>query len=97
MPENYSGLTSKEAEKKFQEYGPNILPEKPPPSSPSIFFSQFRNPLVYILLAAGIVTFFLGDYSDTTIIFFVVFSGFSVWFVINNYKPTFIANFHTSG
>ena len=23
-----------------------------------------------------------------TIIFFVVFSGFSVWFVINNYKPT---------
>ena len=81
MPENYSGLTSKEAEKKFQEYGPNVLPEKPPPSSPSIFFSQFRNPLVYILLAAGIVTFFLGDYSDTTIIFFVVFVNSILGFI----------------
>ena len=81
MPENYSGLTSKEAEKKFQEYGPNVLPERPPPSSLSIFFSQFRNPLVYILLAAGIVTFFLGDYSDTAIIFFVVLVNSTLGFV----------------
>src|SRR3972149_6671229 len=81
MPENYSGLTSKEAEKKFQEYGPNVLPEKPPPSSLSIFFSQFRNPLVYILLAAGIVTFFLGDFSDTAIIFFVVLVNSTLGFI----------------
>src|SRR3989344_680577 len=72
MPENYSGLPSKEAEKRQKEYGKNLLPEKPPPPSLSIFFSQFRNPLVYVLLVAGIVTFFLGDYSDTLIIFFVV-------------------------
>ena len=72
MPENYSGLPSKEAEKRQKEYGKNVLPEKPPPPSLSIFFSQFRNPLVYVLLVAGIVTFFLGDYSDTLIIFFVV-------------------------
>src|SRR3989344_4683122 len=81
MPDNYSGLTSKEAEKKFQEYGPNVLPEKPPPSSLSIFFSQFRNPLVYVLLAAGIVTFFLGDYSDTAIIAFVVIVNSILGFV----------------
>src|SRR3989344_4571187 len=66
------GLTSEEAKVKLVKYGSNILPDKPPPSLLSIFFSQFKNPLVYILLAAGIVTLFLGDFSDSAIIFFVV-------------------------
>ena len=66
------GLTSDEASSRLKKYGPNVLPEKPPPSSFSIFFSQFKNPLVYVLVVAGAVTFFLQDYSDTAIIFFVV-------------------------
>src|SRR3989344_7463509 len=66
------GLTSSEAEKLLAKFGKNILPEKPPPTTLAIFISQFKSPLVYILLAAGIVTFFLGEFSDTAIITFVV-------------------------
>ncbi len=67
------GLTSTEAKRRLEKFGPNVLPEKPPPSDFSIFVAQLKNPLVYILLVAGLVTFFLRKYSDTTIIFFAVF------------------------
>lgn len=72
LPE-LKGLTSKEAIKQLQKYGPNILPEKPPPSGLLIFISQLKNPLVYVLVAAGVITFFLNHRSDTVIIFFAVF------------------------
>src|SRR3989344_8091826 len=72
MPIKGEGLTTNEAKKRLIKYGQNVLPEKPPPSNFSIFLSQFKNPLVYVLLSAGIVTLFLGDYSDTLIILFVV-------------------------
>src|SRR3990172_1211257 len=75
------GLTSNEARIRLEKFGPNILPEKAPPTSLSIFLSQFKNPLVYVLLAAGIVTFFLGDYSDTLIILFVVVVNSMLGFV----------------
>src|SRR4030067_2834472 len=67
-----NGLTKEEAEKRLREFGPNVLPEKPPPSDLKIIFSQLKNPLVYILFLAGTVTLFLRDLSDTVIIFFVV-------------------------
>lgn len=73
MPPELKGLTSKEATKRLQKYGPNILPEKPPPSALLIFISQLKNPLVYVLVAAGVITFFLNHRSDTAIIFFAVF------------------------
>ena len=66
------GLTSVEAGKRLGKFGRNVLPEKPPVSSLSLFLTQLKNPLVYVLLAAGIVTFFLRDFSDTAIIGFVV-------------------------
>src|SRR3989344_3255766 len=72
MRRDLNGLTSQEAKIRLAKYGPNVLPEEPPPTSLSIFFSQFKNPFVYILLAAGIVTFVLKDIPDTIIIFFVV-------------------------
>ncbi|MBU0572740.1 HAD-IC family P-type ATPase [Patescibacteria group bacterium] len=73
MPPEQKGLTSKEAAEQRQKHGPNILPEKPPPSDLIIFISQLKNPLVYVLVAAGVVTFFLNHRSDTAIIFFAVF------------------------
>lgn len=75
------GLTSIEANIKLKKYGANVLPEKPPPSSFTIFLSQFKNPLVYVLLSAGVVTFFLGDFSDTTFIFFVVLVNSTLGFI----------------
>lgn len=73
MPTDDKGLTSAEAKKRLEQYGPNALPEKPPPSNLVIFISQLRSPLVYILIVAAVVTFVLKEYSDTAIISFAVF------------------------
>ena len=81
MRDQLQGLSSLEAKKRLEKYGPNVLPEKPPPSSLTIYLSQLKNPLVYILLAAAIVTFFLGDFSDTAIIFFVVLVNSTLGFI----------------
>ncbi len=81
MVGNVKGLTSNEAKIRLEKYGKNILPEKRPVSSIGLFLSQLKNPLVYILLVAGITTIFLGDYSDTTIIFFVVLVNSVLGFV----------------
>jgi len=72
LPKN-KGLKSNEALKRLKEYGPNKLPEKPPPSNLYIFVAQLKNPLVYILIVAGLVTFLLNHVSDTIIIGFAVF------------------------
>jgi len=68
MPYKDDGLTSKEARLRLEKFGPNILPEKPPPSDVLIFLTQLKSPLVYILLFAGITTSILGDYTDTLVI-----------------------------
>ena len=66
------GLTQEEAKARLKKFGLNRLPEKPPPSWFVIFFSQLKNPLVYILVGAGLVTLVLRDYSDSIIIFIAV-------------------------
>lgn len=67
-----TGLTSQEAQKRLTDFGLNILPSKPPPSSFSIFLDQLKSPLVYVLLFAALITLFLRDFPDTVIILFAV-------------------------
>ncbi len=70
------GLNSQEAEKRLKKFGLNELEEKKE-SKFLIFIRQFNNPLVYILIAASIITFFMGDYLDTGIIAGIIFiNGF---------------------
>ncbi|QQS39222.1 HAD-IC family P-type ATPase [Candidatus Woesebacteria bacterium] len=66
------GLSLHEAKTLLGKFGPNKLPEKKPPSSFAILASQFKSPLVYVLLAAGLVTTLLREFSDSLVILFVV-------------------------
>ncbi|MFH1759342.1 MAG: HAD-IC family P-type ATPase [Patescibacteria group bacterium] len=66
------GLTDREAEKRLESYGPNELPEQKIDSWPVIFWRQFKNPLIYILLGATVVVFLLGEYVDGYVILFVL-------------------------
>ena len=63
------GLTQAEAQKRLELKGKNELPTKKPINKTVIFFSQFNNALIYILLVAGLLSFFLKDYIDAAIIF----------------------------
>lgn len=62
------GLSAEEARKRLEQYGPNRLQE---PEQPGFFFrllSQFMDPLIYVLAAAGVISVFLGEIGDACII-----------------------------
>lgn len=65
-------LTDAQVQKKLEEFGLNKLPEKKPPTQLEIFLEQLKSPLVYILIAAAIVTFVMGDHEDSIIIWVAV-------------------------
>ncbi len=67
-----NGLSRNEAQKRLLENGPNALPEGREPSLISIFFGQFKNPLIYVLICAAAVVSTIGEVTDGLIIFFVL-------------------------
>ena len=67
-----NGLSSNEASKRVEKYGKNILDAKKKKSVFSLFFSQLKDPMIYILLVAIIISFFLKEYSDSIVIIIVV-------------------------
>jgi len=66
------GLRVSEAIAKLKEHGPNKLAEEKKISKFKILLHQFTNPLIYVLLVAAVVTGFLKEYIDTSVIMAVV-------------------------
>lgn len=66
------GLSSAKAKEKIKIFGPNKLPEPKVDTLWVIFFRQFKSPLIYVLLAAMVVVFWLGEYIDGSVILFVL-------------------------
>lgn len=75
------GLTSGEAQKRLSNYGPNSIKPKKSNSTLGLLLSQFKSPIVIILLLATILSFFLHDTADAIIILtIVIISGLlSFW------------------
>ena len=67
------GLSHSKAKERFNQYGPNSLPEPKHRSLLSIFLHQFLSPLIYLLLAAASIAFFIGEAKDAILILIVVF------------------------
>jgi Ca2+-transporting ATPase len=76
-----SGLSGEEVLQRHEQYGRNVLPEKPPPSQLSLFAAQLKSPLVYILLIAAAVTIAIGHTTDAYIILIAVFLNTILGFV----------------
>lgn len=66
------GLTSKEAEKRLAEYGPNTLEHKKKAKAVKMFAGQFKDVMVMILLAATVVSVVMGEYYDALTIMVIV-------------------------
>jgi Ca2+-transporting ATPase len=69
---NRQGLSSSQAAARLLEYGPNELPEHEPPGLLGIFVCQFKSPFVYVLLAAAVVSWALGQTINSFFIFVVL-------------------------
>ena len=63
-----SGLSEIKVREHQKEFGLNRLAEAEKISRLKILLHQFQSPLIYILLVAGVVTFFLEEYKDTGVI-----------------------------
>jgi Ca2+-transporting ATPase len=74
------GLSFDEANKRLEKYGPNILPEAKRLTASQIFFNQFKNSLVYILLAAAVITIILREFVDAGVILAAVLLNVSIGF-----------------
>ncbi|MBB5022076.1 cation-transporting P-type ATPase [Desulfurispira natronophila] len=75
------GLSTEEAQKRLQEYGPNSLPPAQKRGPVKRFFAQMHNVLIYLLLAAAGVTAFLGEWLDTWVILGVVIINTFIGFI----------------
>jgi len=66
------GLSESEAKHRLEENGYSKLPNQALKSRLSILFTQFANPLILILLLAGIIGVVLQEWVDVSIIFAVI-------------------------
>jgi len=69
---NEKGLSSQEAKKRLEENGLNEIAKKDKKSGWMILLQQFTNPLIFILIVASIIAFFLGESADAIIIIVIV-------------------------
>ncbi|MEK6640191.1 MAG: HAD-IC family P-type ATPase, partial [Nitrospirota bacterium] len=75
------GLVRQEAERRHAEFGPNELPEAPPPSLLKLFLSQFTSVIVWVLIGAAIISGLLEDWLDAVAILAIVFLNGLLGFV----------------
>lgn len=66
------GLSTKEAEERQKTYGLNEISHKKKSSPIVIFFSQFNDFIVWILIAATIISGLMGDLADAVTILIIV-------------------------
>ena len=66
------GLKSSEVRERLNRYGANILKPKKRTDTITLLLSQFRSPIILILLFASGLSFFLGDVTDTIIIVIII-------------------------
>jgi len=81
LDSNETGLSSTAAAQRLAEVGPNRLPEARPRSAWMRFLTQFHNVLIYVLLAAALVTALLQHWVDTAVIVGVVVVNALIGFV----------------
>lgn len=75
------GLAGQEVERRRIEFGPNELPEAPPPSLVKLFLSQFTSVIVWVLIGAAVISGLLEDWLDAAAILAIVFLNGLLGFV----------------
>lgn len=73
-----TGLSADEAARRLAEHGPNRLPGTRVPSALQLFLRQFRSPLIYLLLAAAIVSLAVGDATDAAFILAILVANAAI-------------------
>lgn len=67
-----NGLSEKEVQKRQLSFGKNIISKDKKNEKITILLNQIKNPLIYILIFAAIITLFLAKYTDAIVIILAV-------------------------
>jgi Ca2+-transporting ATPase len=76
-----NGLTDQEVRERLSLYGYNEITEEKRKSPLAIFAKQFKEPLIIILLAATVISAFIGEVVDAVVIIAIVILATIVGFV----------------
>ena len=86
------GLSSDEAEERLEKQGKNRIEDEDSTSMLGIFISQFQDNLIYLLMAAGILSVAVGflpghdfEYTEAAIIFLILFAN-GIFGFIQDYR-----------
>ncbi|GBE02466.1 calcium-transporting ATPase 1 [bacterium BMS3Bbin06] len=75
------GLSTEEAQNRLREYGPNELIEKKKKTPFMMFLDQFRDFMIIVLIAAAVISVFIGEATDTLVIIVIVILNAVIGFV----------------
>ncbi|MFD2742864.1 MULTISPECIES: cation-transporting P-type ATPase [Sphingobacterium] len=79
--DSLEGLKKATVDKLLEKHGRNELPQKKKESTFIRFIKHFHDVLIYVLLAAAVVTTILGHYTDTIVIILVAIINAAIGFV----------------
>lgn len=80
-----NGLSKEEAERRLKKYGPNVLHKKKKISPFKLFLSQFNDFITWVLIAATIISGYMGEKADAITIIIIVIMNAILGF-IQEYK-----------
>ncbi len=78
------GLSKEQVNSRKQQFGPNELKDDGRVSPFRIFLNQFKSPLIFILIIAGVVTVLEQQWIDAGVIFLAVFVNAALGFYQEN-------------
>ena len=78
-----SGLTQTEAENRLKQYGPNAVLKEEHQSAFHSFMSEFKSPLVLLLIGASLISFASGDPVSASIIITIIVISSAINFFVS--------------
>jgi magnesium-transporting ATPase (P-type) len=75
------GLTTTEAEQRLEQVGPNLVKAKRQATVLELFLSQFKSPIILMLLFATGVSAVLGEWVDAAIVLAIILGSAVLSFV----------------
>ena len=76
-----TGLQPADAEQRLKQYGPNTIKAQQRTTGLRLLLSQFKSPLVLILIFAAVVSGFVGEWVDASIVLAIVLGSTILSFV----------------
>jgi len=73
LSSTHNGLSEEEANKRLESLKGKLLSQRKETNALVIFLNQFKNPIILILIFAAVLSLFLRDFTDSSIILIIIF------------------------